>query len=476
MTFDAQAWLADARSLIGEVNVLTADRGEDLSSFVKDWRGKFQSPVLAVLRPATTAEVQALVRLAARAGVAIVPQGGNTGLCGASVPTPSGTQVVLQLGRMNKLRELDVRNNTVTVEAGYILQRLQELAASAGRLFPLSLGAEGSCQIGGNLATNAGGIQVLRYGNMRELVLGLEVVLPDGEVLDLLRALRKDNTGYDLKQMFIGSEGTLGIITAATLKLFPLPTAEASAFAGVKSLEDAVSVLDAMRASMGDRFTAFELISHPAYELVRQYFPDTPPLLEQECAWYLLMKAADGGDGSALNDAMQAALMACLEQGIISDVALASSLAQTKVLWDLRENVTHAQQMDGGNIKHDVALPISRIPSFVEGMLPELEKAFPGVRPMIYGHLGDGNLHFNVSAPNGVDSKAWQTRTDAVNKIIHDATVGLRGSISAEHGIGQLKRDELPHYKTSVEMDVMHRIKKALDPQNLMNPGKVLNT
>ncbi|PLQ00256.1 FAD-binding oxidoreductase [Cupriavidus pauculus] len=476
MTFDAQAWLAEARSLIGETNVLTPNREEDLSAFVKDWRGKFQGPALAVLRPATTAEVQGLVRLAARAGVAIVPQGGNTGLCGASVPMTSGRQVVLQLGRMNKVRELDVRNNTVTVEAGYILQQLQELAASAGRLFPLSLGAEGSCQIGGNLATNAGGMQVLRYGNMRELVLGLEVVLPDGEVLDLLRALRKDNTGYDLKQLFIGSEGTLGIVTAATLKLFPLPTAETSAFAGVASLEDAISVLDVMRASMGDRFSAFELISHPALELVRQYFPDTPPLLEQDCAWYLLMKAADGGDGSALNDAMQAALMACMEQGTIKDVALASSLAQTQVLWDLRENVTHAQQMDGGNIKHDVALPISRLPAFVEGMLPELAHAFPGVRPIIYGHLGDGNLHFNVSAPDGVDAKAWQTRTDAVNKIIHDATVALRGSISAEHGVGQLKRDELLHYKTAIEMDVMHRIKKALDPQNLLNPGKVLNT
>ncbi|MFJ4291052.1 FAD-binding oxidoreductase [Cupriavidus sp. NPDC089707] len=476
MTFEVQAWLAEARSLIGDANVLTEDRGEDLSSFVKDWRGKFQGPVLAVLRPATTAEVQAIVRLAAGTGVAVVPQGGNTGLCGASVPTNTGRQVVLQLGRMNKLRELDVRNNTVTVEAGYILQQLQELAASAGRLFPLSLGAEGSCQIGGNLATNAGGMQVLRYGNMRDLVLGLEVVLPNGEVLDLLRALRKDNTGYDLKQLFIGSEGTLGVITAATLKLFPLPTAEASAFAGVNSLEDAVSVLEAMRASMGDRFTAFELISHPALLLVRRYFPETPRLLEEDCSWYLLMKAADGGDEAALNDAMQTALMACLEQGIICDVALASSVAQTKVLWDLRENVTHAQQMDGGNIKHDIALPISRIPTFVEGMLPELEKAFPGVRPIIYGHLGDGNLHFNVSAPNGVDSKAWQARTEAVNKIIHDATVALRGSISAEHGVGQLKREELLQYKTAVEMEVMHRIKKALDPQGLMNPGKVLST
>ncbi|WP_406623348.1 FAD-binding oxidoreductase [Acidovorax sp. SDU_ACID1] len=474
MSFDSQAWLAEARALIGEAHVLSADRGDDLSAYTRDWRNKFEGPALAVLRPADTGEVQAIVRLAARTGVALVPQGGNTGMCGGSVPTAGGRQAVLQLGRLNRILELDPENNTATVEAGCILQALQEQAAAAGRLFPLSLGAEGSCQIGGNIATNAGGVQVLRYGNMRDLVLGLEVVLPDGERLDLLRGLRKDNTGYDLKQLFIGAEGTLGIITAATVKLFPAPGAEAVAFAGVSSIAQAVQLLGAMRGRLGERFTAFEVISGAAVDLVRHYFPDTPPLLEGACPWYVLMEASDGGSDEALHEAMQTALMACLEDGCLQDVVLAGNLAQGQALWMLRENITHAQQMDGGNIKHDISLPISRIPAFVEQMLPRLQQAFPGVRPIVYGHLGDGNLHFNVSAPRGVAPAAWQRETDAVNTLLHDVVVAMRGSISAEHGIGQLKRHELALYKTPAELDVMRRIKQALDPQGVMNPGKVL--
>jgi FAD/FMN-containing dehydrogenase len=474
MSFDSQAWLAEARALIGEAHVLSADRGDDLSAYTRDWRNKFEGPALAVLRPADTGEVQAIVRLASRTGVALVPQGGNTGMCGASVPTAGGRQAVLQLGRLNRILELDPENNTATVEAGCILQALQEQAAAAGRLFPLSLGAEGSCQIGGNIATNAGGVQVLRYGNMRDLVLGLEVVLPDGERLDLLRGLRKDNTGYDLKQLFIGAEGTLGIITAATVKLVPAPGAEAVAFAGVSSIAQAVQLLGAMRGRLGERFTAFEVISGAAVELVRHYFPDTPPLLEGACPWYVLMEAADGGSDEALHEAMQTALMACLEDGCLQDVVLAGNLAQGQALWMLRENITHAQQMDGGNIKHDISLPISRIPAFVEQMLPRLQQAFPGVRPIVYGHLGDGNLHFNVSAPQGVAPAAWQRETDAVNTLLHDVVVAMRGSISAEHGIGQLKRHELALYKTPAELDVMRRVKQALDPQGVMNPGKVL--
>ncbi|GAD22927.1 FAD-binding oxidoreductase [Acidovorax sp. MR-S7] len=474
MSFDSQAWLAEARALIGEAHVLSADCGDDLSAYTRDWRNKFEGPALAVLRPADTGEVQAIVRLAARTDVALVPQGGNTGMCGASVPTAGGRQAVLQLGRLNRILELDPENNTATVEAGCILQTLQEQAAAAGRLFPLSLGAEGSCQIGGNIATNAGGVQVLRYGNMRDLVLGLEVVLPDGERLDLLRGLRKDNTGYDLKQLFIGAEGTLGIITAATVKLFPAPGAEAVAFAGVSSIAQAVQLLGAMRGRLGERITAFEVISGAAVDLVRHYFPDTPPLLEGACPWYVLMEASDGGSDEALHEAMQTALMACLEDGCLQDVVLAGNLAQGQALWMLRENITHAQQMDGGNIKHDISLPISRIPAFVEQMLPRLQQAFPGVRPIVYGHLGDGNLHFNVSAPRGVAPAAWQRETDAVNTLLHDVVVAMRGSISAEHGIGQLKRHELALYKTPAELDVMRRIKQALDPQGVMNPGKVL--
>jgi len=474
MSFDTSSWLAQARALIGPAHVLSADNGDDLTPYTRDWRGKFQGPALAVLRPGSTAEVQALVRLAARTGVALVPQGGNTGLCGASVPMAGGLQVVLQLGRLKRIREIDPENNTATVEAGCILQTLQEQACAVGRLFPLSLGAEGSCQIGGNIATNAGGVQVLRYGNMRELVLGLEVVLPDGEILDLLRGLRKDNTGYDLKQLFIGAEGTLGIITAATVKLFSAPSAEVVAFAGVASIAQAVRLLGAMRGHLGDRFTAFELISGPAVALVRRYFPETPALLSGDWPWYVLMEAADGGSDATLRDAVQAALMACLEDECLEDVTLAGNLAQGQTLWSLRENITHAQQMDGSNIKHDVSLPISRIPAFVEQMLPQLQQAFPGARPIVYGHLGDGNLHFNLSAPEGVEAGAWQEQTEAVNQVLHDVVVAMRGSISAEHGIGQLKRDEMAMYKTPAELALMRRIKQALDPQGLMNPGKVL--
>lgn len=474
MTFDPQAWLAEAGTLIGDAYVLAEAHGDDLTAYTQDWRGRFQGRALAVVRPGKTAEVQAIVKLAARTNVALVPQGGNTGLCGAATPGNDGRQVVLQLGRLNRVLEIDPENNTATVEAGCILQTIQEQAASVNRLFPLSLGAEGSCQIGGNIATNAGGLQVLRYGNTRDLVLGLEVVLPNGEVLDLLRGLRKDNTGYDLKQLFIGSEGTLGIITAATLKLYPAPSAKVVAFAGMNSITQAVRLLAAMRRQLGERFNAFELLSGPALDLVHQYFPDTPVLLQGNWPWYVLMEAADSGGDDALRESMQDALMSCLENGDLEDVLLASNLAQGDVLWMLRENITHAQQMDGGNIKHDVSLPISAIPAFVDNMLPILNEAFPGARPIIYGHLGDGNLHFNIAAPAEVSSEHWQLRTNAVNKAIHDVISARRGSISAEHGIGQLKRHELAHYKTAIELEVMRRVKSALDPQGLMNPGKVI--
>ncbi len=474
MAFDTQAWLDEARALIGNAHVHIADNNEELSAYTRDWRGKFHGQALAVLRPANTEEVQGIVRLAASTGVALVPQGGNTGMCGAAVPDNSGLQVVLNLGRLNRIRDIDPQNNTATVEAGCILQTLQEKAAEVDRLFPLSLGAEGSCQIGGNIATNAGGVQVLRYGNMRDLVLGLEVVLPNGEVLDILRGLRKDNTGYDLKHLFIGSEGTLGVITAATVKLYPAPSAKVVAFAGVDSIVQAIQLLADMRAHLGERFSAFELISSDSLTLVQNYFPDTPDLLNAPYPWYILMEAADGGDEESLREAMQNALMVCLEAGTLQDVALASNLAQARALWTVRENITHAQQMDGGNIKHDVSLSISDIPAFIEDILPQLEHAFPGARPIVYGHLGDGNLHFNVAAPSGVESGQWQLLTNEVNKVIHDAVSARRGSISAEHGIGQLKRHELELYKTDVELNVMRQIKKALDPAGLMNPGKVI--
>jgi FAD/FMN-containing dehydrogenase len=468
--FDAPAWLNQARSLIGTSYVLT----EDLDAYTRDWRGKFTGKALAVLRPANTAQVKSIVRLCAQNGVSIVPQGGNTGICGASVPDSSGEQVVLSLSRLNKVRELDAANSTITAEAGCVLQTLQDLATQAGRLFPLSLGSEGSCQIGGNVATNAGGIHVLRYGNTRDLILGLEVILPNGDCLDLLRGLRKDNTGYDLKQLFIGSEGTLGLITAVTVKLFPLPTAYVVGYAGLDDLEQAVSLLQTMRSQLGDRFTAFEVVSGPAFDLVRQYFPETPQPLASSYPWYVLMEAADNTGHDALSGAMQRALENAMEAGHLADVAVAVNDKQAAALWTMRENVAHAQQMDGANIKHDIALAISQIPGFVKNSLGRLEDLYPNIRPIVFGHLGDGNLHFNLSAPPGVPITDWQLETAAINTLVHDMVVERRGSISAEHGIGQLKRDDMAHYKTQTELAVMRAIKKSLDPKNLMNPGKVL--
>lgn len=460
-----------ARDLIGRDHVLTTDLG----MYAQDWRKKFLGQPLAVLRPASTDEVAALVKLCGMHNVAIVPQGGNTGMCGASVPDASGQQVVLSLARLNRVRSVDPDNNTMTVEAGCILQTLQDTAASVDRLFPLSLGAEGSCQIGGNISTNAGGVQVLRYGNTRDLVLGLEVVLPSGETLDLLRSLRKDNTGYDLKQLFIGAEGTLGIVTAATLKLFPAPKATGVAFAALSSPAQAVSLLQHMRAELGERFTAFELMSDISVNLIRKHFPNSPKPFAQAHSWYVLMEATDGGTDAALGALFEGALGRALELSIIEDVALATSKTQADQLWMLRENVTEAQQVEGPNIKHDISVPISSIPKFIDEVVDVLEKTYPGIRPIVFGHLGDGNLHFNLARPLEVDDAAWQKETGAVNEIVHDAVIRYRGSISAEHGIGQLKRDEIARYKSEVELLVMRSIKHALDPKLLMNPGKVLS-
>lgn len=468
MTTDT--FLDNLRCLLGEAHVLR----HDLEAYTRDWRGKYFGRALAVVRPADTAQVAEVVRRCAAKRISIVPQGGNTSICGASVPDDSGTQIVLCLSRLNRVRGLDAANNTITVEAGCVLQTVQETAGEQGRLFPLSLGSEGSCQIGGNIATNAGGVQVLRYGNTRDLVLGLEVVLADGRVLDLLRGLRKDNTGYDLKQCFIGSEGTLGVITAATLKLFAAPTATTVAFAGVESVAQAVALLHALRAGMGERFTAFELISGATMNMVRRYFPAAPRVLSGDSAWYVLMEAADGGSQPALDDAMHAALAQASEDGLLDDVAMASTHAQAQALWNMRENIGEAQQHDGANVKHDISLAISDIPGFVDEMLPVLAQAYPGSRPIVFGHLGDGNLHFNLSSPPGCPVADWQAQTDAVNTLVHDVVVRLRGSISAEHGIGQLKRHELALYKTPEELAVMRSIKQALDPLGIMNPGKVI--
>jgi FAD/FMN-containing dehydrogenase len=474
------------RQAVGEAHVLTEPG--DIEAHVIDWRRRYQGRPLAVVRPADTAQVAAVVRACAAAGVAMVPQGGNTGLCGGATPDASGAQVVISLGRMNRIRAIDTDNDTITVEAGCVLASIQQAAEGAGRLFPLSLASEGSCVVGGNLSTNAGGTGVLRYGNTRELTLGLEVVLPSGEVLDLLRGLRKDNTGYDLKHLFIGAEGTLGIITAAVMKLYPAPTAAGTAIVACDTPRQAVELLGLARRHGGARLTAFELFSSICLELVLRHYPDcvAPFLPEQAGAardpaslarlhpQYVLLEFSDAGEEAPLRELTETVLGEALEAGLIRDAVLASSAAQRSALWALRENISEAQALEGRNIKHDISVPTSAIASFIEQTDALLEQAFPGARRVTFGHLGDGNLHYNLAAPVGMDPLAFEAHLDAVNELVHDSVARFRGSISAEHGIGQLKRHELPRYKSAGELALMKAIKAAIDPRGLMNPGKLL--
>ena len=457
--------------LLGADQVLTS--AADMSAYLADWRGRYRGAATCVVRPASTAAVAAVVRACAEAAMPIVPQGGNTGLCGAATPAGDGHAVVVSLTRLNRVRQIDTANNTMTVEAGCVLATLQAAAAQAGRLFPLSLAAEGSCQIGGNLSTNAGGVQVLRYGNARDLTLGLEVVLASGEIWDGLRGLRKDNTGYDLKHLFIGAEGTLGIITAAVLKLFPLPRANATAWLAIASPAAAVRLLADLQARFASTLTACELVSDVALGLVRQHIPGPHPALWAS-PWHLLIELSAGGDEGELREALGALLAEALASGTISDAVLAQSGEQARRLWAMRENIGEAQRIDGLSIKHDVSVPISRIPEFVERADQALTEAFPGLRIVAFGHIGDGNLHYNQSQAAAGLNAAFLAAQPTVNRIVHDLVDELGGSISAEHGIGQLKRDELLRYKSPVEIEMMRAIKRVLDPQGLMNPGKVL--
>ncbi|WP_186409234.1 FAD-binding oxidoreductase [Candidatus Accumulibacter aalborgensis] len=457
--------------IVGTEQVLTSAAA--MSAHLTDWRGRYRGAAICVVRPRTTAAVAAVVRACAQAGVPMVPQGGNTSLCGAATPDAGGRAVVVSLSRMNRLRAIDPANNTMTAEAGCVLQTLQEAAAEAGRLLPLSLAAEGSCQIGGNLSTNAGGVQVLRYGNARELTLGLEVVLPSGEIWDGLRGLRKDNTGYDLKHLFIGAEGTLGIITAAVLKLFPLPLAVATAWLAIESPAVAVRLLGELQARFGPALTACELVSDVALGLVRRHIPGAHPAVSAS-PWHLLIEICGGGNDGALRDELGLLLAESLDCGSIKDAVLAHSGEQAKRLWALRENIGEAQKIEGLSIKHDVSLPISRLPEFVERADRALATAFPEIRIVTFGHLGDGNLHYNQSTSAAGENAAFLAAQPKVNRIVHDLVHELSGSISAEHGIGQLKREELLRYKSPVEIEMMRAIKRVLDPQGLMNPGKVL--
>jgi len=466
-----QSLIAQLVNIIGTDNVITS--ATDMAPHLTDWRGRYHGAACCVVRPATSDEVAAIVRVCAKAGVAMVPQGGNTSHCGASIPDISGEAVLISLSRLNRIRVVDPANNTITVEAGCVLQTVQDAALEAGRLFPLSLAAEGSCQIGGNLSTNAGGVQVLRYGNTRELTLGLEVVLPSGEVWNGLRGLRKDNTGYDLKHLFIGAEGTLGIITAAVLKLFPVPQATATAWLAIESPQAAVRLLSELQSAFSATLTACELVSNVSLGLVLKNIPGAQAPLS-ESPWYLLVELSGSGEEGALGAALENFLGKALESGAISDGVLAQSSEQAKRLWALRENISEAQKIEGFSIKHDISVPISRIGEFVERADAALKQAFPGIRIVTFGHVGDGNLHYNQSKPEAGENAAFIASQSRVNEIVHDIVHQLGGSISAEHGIGQLKRDELLRYKSPLEMELMRSIKRTLDPQGLMNPGKVL--
>jgi FAD/FMN-containing dehydrogenase len=462
------ALIDELRRLLGERHVLIA--AGDVAPYCTDWRGRYTGSAQCVALPGSTEEVAAVVRACAAAGVAVVPQGGNTGLCGGA--TPLGGEVVVNLRRMNCIRAVDADNNSMTVDAGCTLQAVQEAAAEADRLFPLSLAAEGSATIGGNLSTNAGGVQVLRYGNARELTLGLEVVLADGRIWDGLRALRKDNTGYDLKHLFIGAEGTLGLITAATLKLFPRPRMHATAWVAVPDPAAAVRLLGRLRDAAGDNVTAFEIVGRPALDLVLKHIPNARDPLLGKPAWQVLIELSGSRDD--LSATLEQALEAAAEDGIVDDAVLAASGAQTVALWALRENVSEAQKIEGVSIKHDIAVPVSRIAEFIARADAALQAAFPQVRIVCFGHIGDGNLHYNQSRPDAQSNTEFIAQTGAVNRIVHDLVHELGGSISAEHGLGQLKREEVLRYKSATEMDMMRAVKQALDPRGLMNPGKLL--
>lgn len=465
-------FIAALRALVGPPHCL--EDAADMAPCLTDWRGRYRGRALAVVRPRDAEQVAAIVRLCLSAGVSIVPQGGNTGLCGGATPLMDGRCIVLNMSRLRQVREVDRANNTLTIEAGATLAEAQAAAAAVDRLFPLSLASEGSCEVGGVISTNAGGVQVLRYGNTRALVLGLEVVLPSGEIWSGLRGLRKDNTGYDLKQLFIGAEGTLGIVTAATLKLFPRPRATTTAWLAVESPAKAVEMLARLGERVGDRVSAFELVGRQALDLVLQHIEGARDPISACYPWYVLVELTDFGTQSALDALFEEALAGSGLAACVLDGVVATSEQQAADLWRLRESISEAQKREGFSIKHDVSVPVSAIPEFLERAGRALEQRYPGIRIVAFGHVGDGNLHYNQSLPVRDENAAFIACTEAVGEVVHEVVHALHGSISAEHGIGQLKRDLLARYKSPVEMGIMRDIKRLLDPSGLMNPGKVL--
>jgi FAD/FMN-containing dehydrogenase len=467
----ADGLIGSLGAIVGARHVLT--EAADMAPHLREWRDLFVGKARAVVKPSTTAEVSALLAFAHETGTAIVPQGGNTGLVGGQIPVSDGREIILSLARMDRLRAIDPEGDTITVEAGMTLEAVQSAADAANRLFPLSLASEGSCTIGGNLSTNAGGTAVIAYGNSRDLCLGLEVVLADGRIWNGLRTLRKDNTGYDLKNLFIGAEGTLGVITAASLKLFPKPQARATAFLAVADPANALALLNLAKAAAGGPLTTFELMPRFGLEVVLRHAADTRDPLALPSPWYVLMEISSPAAGG-LEAQAEALLETAFDAGFITDGAIAATLQQRSAFWRIREAMSDVQRFEGGSIKHDVSVPVAAVPAFLDRALARVEAMIPGCRPLPFGHLGDGNIHFNISQPVGADKAAYLTRWDEVNEAVHDVVREFGGSISAEHGIGRLKRHLLPGVKDPVELALMRAIKATLDPTGILNPGAVL--
>ena len=446
----------------------------DTEPYVNDWRHRWPGATPLVLRPTSTEDVSTIVAACHEAGVAVVPQSGNTGLVGGSVPDATGTQIVLSLNRMTQIRALDADNNTMTVDAGCILADIQAAAAEADRLYPLSLAAEGSCRIGGNLSTNAGGTNVLRFGNARDHVLGLEVVLADGRIWDGMRALRKDNTGYDLKQLFMGSEGTLGIITGAVLKLWPRPRSVATTWLAVRDAEAAVTLLHHAQQATGGQITGFEYLVRDAADLVFALMPQIKNPFASDHGAYVLMEASSGSEGNALRETIEAVLAQAMDDGLVIDAVMAGSEAQAQALWAIRENVPEAQVLNGGGIKHDVAVPVSRVAEFLRAGTALINSMAPDALLIAFGHLGDGNIHFNLTARDETERDALLARESDINDAVEGMVVAMDGSFSAEHGVGRLRLRQMARYKSDVELDLMRRLKQALDPDDLLNPGRLI--
>ena len=463
------------RTLTDQLKAIVGEPGwtsdpDELEPHLTEWRDVLRGATPIMVSPGSTSEVAQVVRACNEARVGIVPQGGNTGLCGGAIPDTSGQQVLLSLSRMNAIRAVDAADFSMEVEAGCVLANVQQAAAEADRLFPLSLAAEGSCQIGGNLATDAGGINVIRYGTAREQVLGLEVVLADGTIVDSLRSLRKDTAGYDLKQLFIGSEGTLGIITAATLRLYPRPVNPATALVGLASAQHAVELLGSIRESMSDQVQAFELISDRAMRFVDTHISGASNPFAESHPFYVLL---DAGSGPHANQ-LEATLVSALDSELAAEVIVAKNVAEADAFWRIRHSISEAQKFEGGSLKHDISVPIGRIGEFLERGAQLLAARMADIRPVVFGHVGDGNLHYNISQPVGMDRHAFQEQGEHITTAIYELVTEMGGSISAEHGIGVLKREALQRYRSSEEIALMRTLKKALDPANTLNPGKVI--